>query len=143
MHLNQTGKEPIEFMTSADPDSTQDKDLLIVKYKRAQRESPEFESLFEGIDQNVDVQISTFIFHAEPEPVVALYDFVMTTFVPSADGQAITQANIEQEGTVANHSQDVASANLIDSKIKVLVRLDSVQGMFAAVGSAVRIENIP
>ena len=132
MHLNQTGKDPIEFMTSADPGSMQDKDLLIVKYKRAQRESPEFETLFEGIDQNVDVQISTFIFHTAPEPVVALYDFVMTTFVPSADGQAITQTSIEQEGTDASHSQEVTPANLVDSKIKVLVRLDSVQGMFTA-----------
>lgn len=128
MHLNQTGKDPIEFMTSADSGSSQDKDLLIVKYKRAQRESPEFDTLFEGIDQSVDVQISTFIFHAAPEPVVALYDFVMKTFVPDTDGQAAAPAKTE-EGGVLNQTQAATQVNSNDSKIKVLVRLDSVQGI--------------
>lgn len=33
-------------------------DLLKVKYVRAQRESPEFDSVYEGIDQTVDVKLS-------------------------------------------------------------------------------------
>lgn len=126
MHLNQTGKDPIEFMTSADPTSSQDEDLLVVKYKRAQRESPEFETLFEGIDQSVDVRISTFIFNAAPEPVIALYDFVMKTFVPSSDGPPPPPPRIEQQGSTP--AQEVVQANEADSKIKVLVKLESVQG---------------
>ena len=44
-------------------------DLLKVKYVRAQRESPEFDTLYEGIDQTVDVRLSTLVFHVEPEPI--------------------------------------------------------------------------
>lgn len=127
MHLNQTNKDPIEFMTSADPSSSQDEDLLVVKYKRAQRESPEFETIFEGIDQSVDVRISTFIFHAAPEPVIALYDFVMKTFVPS-DGPSPPPLEIGR--TDSTSPQDVVQTNAVDSKIKVIVKLESVQGRF-------------
>ena len=42
---------------------------------------------FDGIAQSVDIKISTFIFKAAPEPVLAVYDFVMTTFVPGPDQQ--------------------------------------------------------
>jgi vacuolar protein sorting-associated protein 13A/C len=82
MYLNQRDKPALRFMSSVEETGTQDNDLLVVRYRRAQRESPEFETVFEGIDQSVNMEISTFNFHAAPEPVVSLYNFVMTTFVP-------------------------------------------------------------
>ena len=85
MHVNQVGREPLEFMSSAAGPT--DEDLLIVKYTRVQQDSPEYQPVYEGIDQNVDVKISTFLFRAAPEPVVTLYDFIMTTFVPKNDGK--------------------------------------------------------
>lgn len=123
MNLVQPGmNDPIKFMSSTDAESSPDKDLLVVNYVRAQKESPEFVSRFEGIDQSVDVQISTFIFRAAPEPVLTLYDFIMTTFVP----QSPTQTAVQQE----RQSSDAVQSNASDSesKIRVIVRLASVQG---------------
>lgn len=56
-------------------------DLVRVKYIRAQKESPEFMSVYDGIDQSVEVALSTFTFNVAPEPVLTLYDFIMSTFV--------------------------------------------------------------
>jgi len=81
MNIYQPGLPTIEFMSSAD--TVAQDDLLIVRYKKCQPESPVFLTQFDGIDQSVDIKISTFIFRAAPEPVLAVYDFVMTTFVPA------------------------------------------------------------
>ena len=72
----------IEFMSSAD--TVGQDDLLIVRCKRCQPESPVFLVKFDWI---ADIKISTFIFKAAPEPVLAVYDFVMTTFVSGPDQQ--------------------------------------------------------
>ncbi len=124
MNLNQPSGEPIKFMSSVDSDVPQDQDLLFVTYTRVQKDSPEFTSVFEGIDQKVEVRISTFIFRAAPEPVIALYDFIMTTFVPQANNLVLpaeqAMSDVQKEQTLANDS----------SKIYVTVNLASVQGPF-------------
>lgn len=126
MNVYQSGSESIEFMSSAESDSKGD-DLLIVKYKRVQKASPFYESVFEGIDQSVDVKISTFVFRAAPEPVLTLWDFIMTTFVSRPDQTAtITNADEADENAV---SRTVSTQNEPPSqKIRVLVNLASVQG---------------
>ncbi|KAG8691548.1 hypothetical protein FRC11_001538 [Ceratobasidium sp. 423] len=52
-------------------------DLVSIKYVRAQKESPEFISVYDGIDQSVDVALSTFTFNVAPGPVLTLYDFII------------------------------------------------------------------
>lgn len=121
MNLVQPGKEPITFASSAQSVSQSDKDLLTVQYKRGERASPLFSSVFDGIDQSVDVKISTFIFRAAPEPVISLYDFVMTTFVPQ-------QSNKPMESTEDHVSPQQQPSSPSDEKIRVDVELDSVQG---------------
>ncbi|KAJ8084002.1 Vacuolar protein sorting-associated protein 13 [Marasmius tenuissimus] len=123
MDIEQPGKGLMKFISSNE--TAEKEDLLSVGYTRVQKESPEFLTVHEGIDQAVDVKISTFRFYAAPEPVVSLYDFIMTTFVPSSN------ANIQQErepspenyGTPAPVAQSTANAG----KIKVGVELASVQ----------------
>ena len=81
MNVFQTGKEPLPFVSSVGENT--DDQLLVVKYVRAQQLSPEFQTTYEGINQSVDIKISTVIFRAAPEPVISLYDFIMNTFVPN------------------------------------------------------------
>lgn len=121
MNVGQSGLTPIKFMSSADSESPQDKDLLTVTYCRVQKESPEFHTVYEGIDQSVDVKISTFIFRVAPEPVLSLYDFIMTTFVPQSDNRTIDN----QEHELTKVSPDASAP---EGKIRVLVKLASVQG---------------
>ena len=132
MNIYQPGLPTIEFMSSADT-AGQD-DLLIVRYKRCQPESPVFLTQFDGIDQSVDIKISTFIFRAAPEPVLAVYDFVMTTFVPApAPNQQQQVAPAAGEGALTGQGKDTAPVVVMEQqqaaqKIRVLVNLASVQG---------------
>ncbi|KAF5314046.1 hypothetical protein D9611_006808 [Ephemerocybe angulata] len=122
--LTQAAKRMEVVSTPAGPaGASTPTDLLKVKYVRAQRESPEFESLYEGIDQTVDVRLSTLVFHVEPEPILAVYDFIMTTFVPSFSqppSPITTQDESPQALTQAEN----------DGKIRVLVKLQGVQVVF-------------
>ncbi|KAF8078623.1 vacuolar protein sorting-associated protein 13, partial [Lyophyllum atratum] len=116
-------RQPLRFISSAESGSSQD-DLFIVAYTRVQKDSPEFVSVYEGIDQSVDIKVSTFIFRTAPEPVISLYDFVMTTFVPQSGTQ-----HPSQEVQTQKDSRDVQlnSENVADGKIRVVVKLASVQ----------------
>jgi vacuolar protein sorting-associated protein 13A/C len=96
-------------------------DLLSVKYTRIQKDSPEYTTVYEGIDQNVDVRISTIVFHAAPEPIISLYDFIMATFVSTNEQTASTSLNPD--------APQGASQSIYGSKIKVVIKLDSVQGL--------------
>ncbi|CAK5280530.1 unnamed protein product [Mycena citricolor] len=116
MSVLQPSADPIKFVSSPEADSSHDRDLLSLTYRRAQKESPEFTTVYEGIDQSVDIKLSTFIFRAAPEPVLTLYDFIMTTFVPQSSN---TPAPVEPA--------DVQTPSASDGKIRVLVKLDSVQ----------------
>jgi vacuolar protein sorting-associated protein 13A/C len=98
-------------------------DLLKVKYVRAQRESPEFDSVYEGIDQTVDVRLSTLVFHVEPEPILAVYDFIMTTFVPSFN--APPEPTLSTQETSSEPEPVVQ--NVDNRKIRVLVKLQGIQ----------------
>lgn len=121
MNVRQAGTDPIRFMSSADSEFSQDKDLLTVAYCRVQKESPEFQTVYEGIDQSVDIKISTFIFRVAPEPVLSLYDFIMTTFVPQSNNQTIDA----QEHALTEVPPD---SGVSEGRIRVLVKLASVQG---------------
>lgn len=125
MHVNQVGKEPLQFMSSAAGPSKED--LLIVKYTRVQQASPEYHQVYEGIDQNVDVKISTFLFRAAPEPVVTLYDFIMTTFVPQNSGKAAAAPAPGIPEAENGTPQMVVNAGGSPEKIRVLLTLASIQ----------------
>jgi len=134
MNICQPGLPTIEFMSSAD--TVGQDNLLIVRYKRCQPESPVFLTKFDGINQSVDIKISTFIFRAAPEPVLAVYDFVMTTFVPGpAPNQQQQQVAPVADGEVLLDRGEGAAPVVVvgqqqaTQKIRVLVNLASVQGI--------------
>jgi vacuolar protein sorting-associated protein 13A/C len=130
LDLVRTGKEPIKFVSSAESDTPGHRGLLKVTYKRVQKESPEFYTVYEGIDQSVDIRISTFIFRAAPEPVLTLYDFIMTTFVPEPSdpppSTAPSQSQVDRNQEQAQPSQ----ASQTFDKIRVLVKLATVQSLY-------------
>ncbi|KAJ7293574.1 vacuolar protein sorting-associated protein 13 [Mycena rebaudengoi] len=124
MSLVQPHADPIKFVSSPESDSFVDKDLLSLTYTRVQKESPEFLTIHEGIDQSVDIKISTFVFRAAPEPVLSLYDFVMTTFVPQSKTPTIENLVDSPSGV---EPQELSTQSSSDGKIRVLVKLASVQ----------------
>ncbi|KAJ7169902.1 vacuolar protein sorting-associated protein 13 [Mycena filopes] len=125
MSVVQPNADPIKFVSSPESDVSEDKDLLSLTYKRVQKESPEFLTIYEGIDQSVDIKISTFIFRAAPEPVLSLYDFIMTTFVPQSNPAPPMIESPDQSPSASNPEVGAPAAS--GGKIRVLVKLASVQ----------------
>ncbi|KAG1757583.1 vacuolar protein sorting-associated protein 13 [Suillus lakei] len=125
MNVVQAAGDPIQLMSSESTGSVI-KDLMKISYKRVQKNSPEFATVYESIDQSVDVQLSTFLFHAAPEPVVSLYDFIMTTFVPQSPEQP---ANTTPSAIVISAEGELSPPPSDTGTIRVSVRLDSVQVM--------------
>ncbi|KAG6381178.1 vacuolar protein sorting-associated protein 13 [Boletus reticuloceps] len=117
MNIVQADKDPIRLISSDDTDDG-DKDLLSVSYLRVQRNSPEFSTVYDNIEQSVDVRLSTFIFNAAPEPVISLYDFLITTFVPQ--GTSATVGSSEPAGVTGTRSQPTSTT-------RIAVKLDSIQ----------------
>jgi vacuolar protein sorting-associated protein 13A/C len=129
MNLVQPGAAPIKFVSSAENESPADKDLLSVVYRRAEKASPEFDTLFEGINQSIDIRISTFVFRAAPEPVLNLYDFIMTTFVPQPTGGAAKNIDNQLHEVVQQPQPETRDSG----KISVIVKLASVQGRWLSI----------
>ncbi|KAF9229286.1 vacuolar protein sorting-associated protein 13 [Gyrodon lividus] len=121
MNIVRAGRIPVRLMSSEHADVGGDKDLLSVSYTRVQKNSPEFSTIYENIEQSVDVRLSTFIFHAVPEPVISLYDFIMTTFVPQdTNSTAIQNTSEPAHATVVQPSTSSGA-------IRITVKLDSIQ----------------
>ncbi|KAG8928477.1 hypothetical protein FRC01_005870 [Tulasnella sp. 417] len=98
-------------------------DLVKVRYFRVQRNSPEFHTVYEGIDQSVTASLSTLVVHAAPEPIIVLYDFIMTTFVPG-HGSSETNTPVAADSP----SGEPLPPPAVDSgKIRVRVNLTTVE----------------
>ncbi|KAF8640890.1 hypothetical protein AX17_000538 [Amanita inopinata Kibby_2008] len=126
MTLVQPGNRAINFVTSTESDTTEDKDLLSIKYRKVQQESPEFLDVFEGIEQQVDVNISTFILKASPEPLLSVYDFIMITFVPEGTVSDSTDPSASTaDDPTMTHA--ITTDNITSGKIRIKVQLASVK----------------
>ena len=123
MSVVQPSGQDIPFISTPAFIATSNKDLLRIAYTRVQQESPEFDTLYERVNQNVDIKVSTLVFRLAPEPVLALYDFIMTTFVSRSDQapQIWLEPQSKQEmGVVQGDSDD---------KIRVLIKFEGVKGL--------------
>ncbi|KAG7099216.1 hypothetical protein E1B28_001083 [Marasmius oreades] len=124
MDIEQPGGGPMKFISSNE--IAEKKDLLSVSYVRTQTDSPEFLTVCDGIEQVVDVKISTLRFHAAPEPLVSLYDFIMTTFVPPSSNTPAEELRTTSSEQIRASPESSQSSNS-SGKIKVGVELASVQ----------------
>lgn len=124
MNIAQPSGTDIQLVSTPQYGSSSDDDLLRIAYTRVQKDSPEFLTVHDGIDQNVDIKMSTLVFRAAPEPVLALYDFIMTTFVPNQDTRA-------KSGSATVGEDPLTQAQVAGNPgvIRVLVKLDGVQGV--------------
>lgn len=100
-------------------DDASGEDLVKIVYRRVQKDSPEYMTVFDGADQNIQVDLSTFRVHAKPEAMLALYDFIMTTFVPGDDD--------DEEQEADQVVVDEAEADQASGKIRIRVRLRSIE----------------
>ncbi|KAL5518944.1 VPS13 [Sanghuangporus vaninii] len=117
------GLEPL-LLISTESDSSMGANLMNIAYRRAQEASPDFLSVYDGYNQSVDVNLTTFVLRSMPEHVLSLHDFIMTTFVPNNDGTASQQ----KEGPISPESPiDQPSDQVSSDRIRVRSRLASFQ----------------
>ncbi|KAK1753207.1 putative vacuolar protein sorting-associated protein [Echria macrotheca] len=93
---------PAEFksiVSSGDiEDREQKRDLVHVKFIRVKKESPEFMSVYDGVEMHVDVAISTINLVVTRKTLLTLLDFILVTFTNNnANGQP--QMAITDEGS--------------------------------------------
>ena len=105
----------------SEKDQQPNRNLLHVKYSRVKKESPEYMTIHEGVDQGVDVELSTFAVTIAPEPILSLYDFIMTTFV-SRDSENGSPEPAKQPSTADVPQQPVDEPKSSD-KIRVRVKI--------------------
>lgn len=96
--------------------------LVQVNYFQVDKDSPDFMSQYEGIDKTVDTQLSTFNITLAPEPILSLYDFIMTTFASDGDeGASISEVGEDGE------SVKPAEQPQTNDKMRIKVKLTSAQ----------------
>ncbi|KAH8926014.1 hypothetical protein BT69DRAFT_1239533 [Atractiella rhizophila] len=103
-------KNPYKHLISSkdfDQQDDQGEDLVKVKYFRVQKDSPEFKSVYNEVDQSVQVDLSTINLVITRASILNLYDWIMTTFTnqgsPSPQPQASTT---DQVAPTAEPSSD-------------------------------------
>jgi len=74
------------LISSEDLVGKKQQDLLTIHFQMVNKEHPEFESKFEGIKTNLNVDVSTINLLVTRKTLLTLLDFAMVTFVPSNDG---------------------------------------------------------
>ncbi|KAK5662658.1 hypothetical protein OQA88_8574 [Cercophora sp. LCS_1] len=98
---------PAEFksiVSSGDVEDRQQKrDLVHVKFVRVKKESPEFMSVYEGVEMNVDVAISTINLVVTRKTLLTLLDFILVTFTnngPNNQAQMAIAGQDSETGVV-------------------------------------------
>ncbi|KAH9486936.1 Vacuolar protein sorting-associated protein 13 [Psilocybe cubensis] len=124
MDVIQPSGQYMQFITTPELGPSIDKDLLRISYHRIQKESPDFMTIAEGIDQSVDIKMSTLVFQAAPEPVLDIYNFIMSTFV--TDSQPVVQPSAEWQASGSNDEKAVVFAES-EGKIRVLMKFEGIR----------------
>jgi vacuolar protein sorting-associated protein 13A/C len=131
MEVAELGFEPLQLLSSADG-SIDGKDLLRVDYTRVQNTSPEYA----GFDQDITVDVSTVIFRTAPEPLLTLYDLIMTTFVPSSPSPGEPSTAVESTTATVQPAPE-SSLGQRTGKIRLFVKLASVEVTITNAGSRI------
>ena len=128
------GKIKRPLLSSAAAADASDVKLVKVRYMKVQKNSPDYMTKHDAVDQSVETELSSFKITVAPEPILALNDFIMTTFVPQPD-QAASQTESEDKTEAAPAQQSA-------DKIRVRVRLTSAQSEFAWRGRRIGADGI-
>lgn len=98
-------------------------DLVRVKYIQVKPESPEFQSVYGGVEKNVNVALSTINLIVTQKSILTLFDFILTTFTdPDVPNAVDVAAKDSAAKSIVSESSGVSE----DSKMRVKVELTSI-----------------
>jgi vacuolar protein sorting-associated protein 13A/C len=96
------------IISSEDASVDEQKDLFTLKFAKINKDSPEFQSKYEGIAMNLDVAVSTINLIVTRRTLLTLLDFVLITFTnpgPPQGQQAQIAAKPDEQQEVAKQPQ--------------------------------------
>ncbi|KAI1770524.1 vacuolar protein sorting-associated protein 13 [Hypoxylon cercidicola] len=126
---------PAEFksiVSSGDVDDRQHQtDLVRVKFTKVKRESPEFMPVYEGIETNVNVAVSTINLIVTRKTLLTLLDFILATFTndnnsDSPPPRRVKDVDDEDDGVEIVEPESSSQQNETGS-IRVKVDLKSIR----------------
>ncbi|KAF1944820.1 vacuolar protein sorting-associated protein 13 [Clathrospora elynae] len=121
-HVEETAVTEFKNIISSEDASTDEqKDLFTLKFVKANKESPEFQTKYEGIATNLDVAVSTINLIVTRRTLLTLLDFVLDTFTNS-DPPQNQQAQIEAKPD----EQQVAENQAEPDKIRIRAELKRI-----------------
>ena len=106
------------LVSSDDPDSKEQKELLTVHFMKVNKDHPEFKTKYEGIATNLDVAVSTINLMVTRKTLLTLLDFIMITFTGGGDQQPKEPKQIE-EGEAAEAPAKAEDADKIRVKAEL------------------------
>ncbi|KAH6845758.1 hypothetical protein B0I37DRAFT_435189 [Chaetomium sp. MPI-CAGE-AT-0009] len=134
---------PAEFksiVSSGDvEDRQQARDLVHVKFIRVKKESPDFMTVYEGVETNVDVAISTINLVVTRKTLLTLLDFILLTFTNNqsadtarqkaiADQESETDIDVEPPSPVEQPAGGGAIRVKVDLKtIRLILNNDGIR----------------
>lgn len=108
--------------SNANSDTNKQNPLVWTKYIQVRRDSPEFMTVYEGIEKNVDVKVSTINIVVTRKSLLTLLDFIITTFASAGTSSPdVTQESTASDLTIQNDGPKNDA-----SKIRVKVDLDTI-----------------
>lgn len=111
------------LLTSEKLEGGHEQDLVRVRYQGVQKDSPEFQTVHEGFDKSVDVEMSTLNLVVTRSSILILFDWIMTTFTDPDDAAAPPGSPTQDDATA--ESGDAAIDPVAD-KLRVKVKLTSI-----------------
>ncbi|KAK9446960.1 uncharacterized protein V1518DRAFT_387785 [Limtongia smithiae] len=109
------------------------KNLFHVKYSKVSKDSPEYLSSFDGIDQNIEVSIATLNFVITRKSILTLLDFITTTFsspseetVAVEDESQLIELNESDDSETEVASTVLTATDSAPEKMKLKLNLSSI-----------------
>ncbi|KAI3625696.1 hypothetical protein CBS9595_001057 [Malassezia furfur] len=126
---------PLESITGkgSQSDGVDAHDLVSVRYVHIAREAPNYWDEFEGIDQSIHVDLSTINLMLTRVTVLAVYDWIMLTFVGKTDATPSDTPSVSsEEQTPSAPAEDPAppapeADDAPAHKLRIKVKLSSIQ----------------
>ncbi|KAK6342601.1 hypothetical protein TWF718_007998 [Orbilia javanica] len=103
-----------------------EKSLVHVKYAKINRNSPEYMTIYEGIDTNIDVSISTVNVVVTRTTLLTLLDFVLTTFTNQSGEQHEKAPADEQGHDLKSNTLQAPGAEYGPEKMRVKIDLSTI-----------------
>lgn len=114
-----------QIISSRGFDANEEKDLFNIRFVKVNSQSPEFESIYEGIATNLNASISTLNLVVTRKTLLTLLDFVLVTFAgpDNSPTQKIEEVPHSGDGKESKVPTKVAPGS---DKIRIKVDLQSI-----------------